>query len=79
MKRLTELPGLEEVAILPYSTLVENRYLQYRGCGWRVSHILRYHNYLLLFIYDLKDAVAFMKGMSFAVRKKPETGTGINE
>lgn len=47
MKKLTELLRLKEVATWRCVVSFRNFYQQHKGCGWRGSHRLRYHTYLI--------------------------------
>lgn len=58
-----------------YSVFVENGCLQYRGCGWRGSHSLGYHNYLITSRFDRKEAEVLAYGASFIVVKKSAAGS----
>lgn len=67
-KKLAELLRPEEVRISPFSILIGHEYLRNRECGWRASHYLRYHTYLIPASCELNDAAVLAYGASFLVR-----------
>lgn len=56
-KKFAKLRRIEEVRIATFPVFVRHGYLPHGGFGWRGSHTLRYHTYLLLTSYEVKDAV----------------------
>lgn len=75
-KNVVELLRLNEMAISVYSILVGHGYLQYGGCGWGVSHRLRYYLHLISSSCELKGPIVLAYMQSFPVVNKPLTGSG---
>lgn len=75
-KKLAELLCLDEGRVPAVSIFVEYEYVQHEWCGWRSSHSLRYHTFLISLWYDLKDSVVFTYLDSIPVIRKPATGSG---
>lgn len=59
-KVLAELFRLEKEAILPNSHSETYGYLQHRGCGRGAFHSPSYHDHLISWSCDQKDAVSFV-------------------
>lgn len=71
-KKLTELLCFENRAVLACSAIFKHGYLHHGGCGWRISHSLQHHIYLITSTYVLKDAVGFVSGPIIPAIKQPE-------
>lgn len=67
---------MEERNISAFLIFIGYGYLQHEKYGWQRFHSVRYHSYLIVLRYDLKDAVAFVDRASFAVIQKTVTGAG---
>lgn len=69
-EKLAERIHHTDEAILAYSDCMKHGESSRRG-----PHSLRFHTYLIALSSDLKGAVAFVYGLSFAVVKKLATGS----
>lgn len=83
-KKLVELLGLEEAQIMTCFVLVGHGHLQYGECDCLASNLMRFHMYMIVAIFYLKDAVAVAYHAAFSTQnfcstlkneeEKPDSG-----